>query len=406
MRVDPARRYRRSVTTLGRLSAAAGSRPGLVDLLISTVVAVALVAYTWLGDADPSPKVAGTALSAGIAGALWVRRRLPIIASGGIGGLVSLYGFVVEEAGTLLIAPLLIAFYSVGAYAGRRRALVGFGLAYGATVLGLFGDPNVRGNVAENAFFVLLVAGAAWVSGTAVRTSRARSAKLADLAAQLERERDENARLAVAAERGRIARELHDVVAHGISVIAVQAGAGRHALGSDSQRAHAAFAAIEETARQALVEMRRMLGLLREQTEPASAAPLPRLADHNELIERARADGLAVEVGIEGDPRSLPPGVDLAAYRVLQEALTNVRKHAPTARADVRIRFAAGELEIEVRNNGALGHTSTEIASGGGHGLIGMQERVALYGGTLEAGPLTGGGFRVRAQIPLGEDRP
>ena len=406
MRGKFARRYRRSVSIFGRLSKAAPSAsPGRVDLLLSTVVAGVLVAYTWAADAEPWPKAAGVVLTTGVAVALWVRRRLPVLAGAGVSGFVALHQFVVGEAGTVLIAPLLIAFYSIGAYAGWRGALVGFGLAYGATVLGLFADPNVR-NVPENAFFVLLVAGAAWVSGMAVRTSRARSAKLADLAAELEQERDEKARLAVAAERGRIARELHDVVAHGISVIAVQAGAGRHALGSDAQRAHAAFAAIEDTARQALVEMRRMLGLLRERAEPTTPAPLPGLTDRDDLIERARADGLAVEVEVEGDPRPLPPGADLAAYRILQEALTNVRKHAPGARAEVRIHFAAGELEIDVRNDGPLGQASTGGASGSGHGLIGMQERVALYGGKLEAGPLTDGGFRVRARIPLDEDRP
>lgn len=406
MRAGPARRYRRSVTILGRRFPAGRSRSGSVDLLIAAVVGVALVANTWISDADPLPTVAGTALSAGIAGALWVRRRLPVIAGVGVGGLVSLHGFVVEEAGTVPIVPLLIAFYSVGAYAARPRALIGFVLAYGATVLGLFGDPNVSGNIPENAFFVLLITGATWVSGMAVRTSRARSATLADLAAQLEQERDANARLAVAAERGRIARELHDVVAHGISVIAVQAGAGRHALGNDSQRAHAAFAAIEDTARQALVEMRRMLGLLREGAAPATSAPLPGLSDFDDLIERARADNLAVDVGVEGNPRSLPPGVDLAAYRILQEALTNVRKHAPETRAEVRIRYATGDLEIDVRNDGALGPLSPGDESGGGHGLIGMRERVALYGGTLEAGPLADGGFRVRARVPLDGDRP
>lgn len=404
MHAEVSRRYRRCVTILRRLSSAAILQPGSVDLLISLAVAVVVVAYTWTVAAEPSQKAAGTAVSAGIAGALWVRRRFPVLAGAGVAGLVTLYQSVVGSAGTILIVPLLIAFYSIGAYAGRRGAPAGFALAYGATVIGLFGDPNVKGNIAENALFVFIVAGTAWGSGLVVRTSRARSAMLEDLAAQLQKERDEKARLAVSAERGRIARELHDVVAHGISVIAVQAGAGRHALGNDSQRAHAALAAIEDTARQALVEMRRMLGLLREHADPALAAPLPGLADRDDLIERARADGLAVQIGVEGDPRDVPPGVDLAAYRVLQEALTNIRKHAPAARADIRIRFAATALEIEVCNGGPISKRTAGV-SGSGHGLIGMQERVAVYGGTLEAGPLIDGGFRVRARIPLDEDR-
>lgn len=394
------------MSILGRLSnAAAKSSAGRFDMLLSAVVAVVLIASTWAGDAEPWPKGAGIALSAGVGAALWGRRRAPVVTGVAISGLVALYQFLVRLTGTVLIVPLLIAFYSIGAYAGWQGAIVGFGLAYAGTVLGLFADPNVR-NVPENAFFVLLIGGATWVSGIAVRTSRARSAKLADLAAQLQRERDEKARLAVAAERGRIARELHDVVAHGISVIAVQAGAGRHALGSDPRRAHAAFAAIEDTARQALVEMRHMLGLLRERGESTTPAPLPGLADRDELIEQARADGLAVDIAIEGEPRPLPPGIDLSAYRILQEALTNVRKHAPAARAEIQIRYAPAEVEIEVHNDRTPSQSSSSGTPAGGHGLIGMRERVALYGGTLEAGPLAEGGFRVRVRMPLDQDRP
>lgn len=406
MRGSSARRYRRSMGILGGLSNAAAKSPaGRFDVLLSAVVGVVLIASTWAGDAEPWPKGIGIALSSGVGAALWGRRRAPVATGVVISGLVALYQFIVRLTGTALIAPLLIAFYSIGAYAGWRGAIVGFGLAYAGTVLGLFADPNVR-NVLENALFVLFIAGAVWASGISVRTSRARSAKLADLTAQLQRERDEKARLAVAAERGRIARELHDVVAHGISVIAVQAGAGRHALGSDPHRAHAAFAAIEDTARQVLVEMRHMLGLLRERGESTTPAPLPRLADCDKLIEQARADGLVVDIVIEGEQRPLPPGIDLGAYRILQEALTNVRKHAPAARAEVQIRYAPAAVEIEVRNDRAPTQGSSGGTTAGGHGLIGMRERVALYGGTLEAGPLAEGGFRVRVRIPVDQDRP
>jgi signal transduction histidine kinase len=373
------------------------------DLVLSGAVATVLVADTWVADAEPGRKGFGTAVALGIGGALFWRRRAAVVVGVTVSGSVALYELVVREAGTVLIVPYLIAFYSIGAYTGRRRSLAGFGLTYAGTVLGLLADPDVR-DVAGNAVFVAIVAGSAWAGGVAVRINRARAAELADLAFQLEREHDEKARLAVAAERGRIARELHDVVAHGISVIAVQAGAGRHALGSDPRRAQAAFAAIEDTARQALAEMRHMLGLLRERDEPTTAAPLPGLADREKLIEQARADGLSVDVEVDGEPRPLPAGVDLAAYRILQEALTNARKHAPGARTQVRIRYDISGLEIEVCN-GAPSPNSRPTSAGGGQGLIGMRERVALYGGKFEVGSLAGGGFSVKARLSLEQDR-
>jgi signal transduction histidine kinase len=392
------------VSALGRLSIARTHLSATrIDLLISGAVAAVLVAYTWVAETEPWRKGVGTAVALGIGAALCWRRRAAIVVGVTVSGSIALYELVVREAGTVLIVPYLIAFYSIGAYTGTRRSLVGFGLMYAGTVLGLLADPNVR-NVAENALFVAIVAGATWAGGVATRTNRVRSAKLADLAAQLEHERDDKARLAVIAERGRIARELHDVVAHGISVIAVQAGAGRHALGSDPRRAHAAFAAIEDTARQALAEMRHMLGLLRERDEPTAVAPLPGLADSEKLIEQARADGLSVDVEVEGEPRPLPAGVDLAAYRILQEALTNVRKHAPGARTQVRIRYAVSGLEIEVCN-GAHSPNSLPSSASGGQGLIGMRERAALYGGEFEAGSLAEGGFSVKARLSLEQAR-
>jgi signal transduction histidine kinase len=151
--------------------------------------------------------------------------------------------------------------------------------------------------------------------------------------------------------------------------------------------------------------MRRLLGLLREGAEPITAAPLPGVDNHEELIEQARGAGLSVRLDVEGEPRSLPAGIDLAAYRILQEALTNVRKHAPDARAGVRIRYGSRELELEVHDDGAGSEARRSNAEGGGHGLIGMRERVALYRGELEAGPLPGGGFRVKARLPLDEER-
>jgi signal transduction histidine kinase len=197
------------------------------------------------------------------------------------------------------------------------------------------------------------------------------------------------------------------VVAHGISLIAVQAGAGRHALGDDPMRARAAFGAIEQTARHALLEMRRLLGLLRDPSEPLSVAPLPGIDDIDSLLGHARATGLVVDLEVTGEPMSLPPGVGLAAYRVVQEGLTNVRKHAPGSSASVTVRYAPTTLEVIVTDQGPLGHhIPANAGDGGGQGLAGMRERVALYGGRLEAGPLADGGFSVAASLPLSDGAP
>jgi signal transduction histidine kinase len=399
------RRYRRHVWTRRRLPArASGLSPSRLDVFLAVAVTGGLVAYTWADEGASGATAVGTALAAVMGAGIWWRRRAPVAAGVTIAGAGGLYDLAVGQTGVVLLAPVLLAFYSVGAYAPLPRAAVGLALAYALTFLGYVGESRSLSDWVENVVFAGLVAGSVWAGGVAVRVSRDRTARLADLAAQLEREREEKARLAVAAERARIARELHDVVAHGISVIAVQAGSGRHTLKADPEGASDAFRAIESTSRQALVEMRRLLGLLREGNEPAAAAPTPGMDSHAELIEQARAAGLSVSVDVEGEPRALPPGIDLAAYRILQEALTNVRKHAPGARAAVRLRYGAHQFEIEVRDHGARADARRAGVEGGGHGLIGMRERVALYRGELDAGPLPDGGFRVHARLPLDED--
>jgi signal transduction histidine kinase len=376
-----------------------------LDVLLAVVVTVGLVGYTW-ANPGASPEGAAGALLAVVMGAgIWWRRRAPVASGVTIAGAGGLYELVVEQAGVVLVAPVLLAFYSIGAYAPLPRAAVGLAVGCALTFLGYVTDSRSLSEWLENVVFAGLVAGSVWAGGVAVRINRGRAAQLADLAAQLEREREGKARLAVAAERARIARELHDVVAHGISVIAVQAGSGRHTLEGDMQRARAAFGAIESTSRQALVEMRHLLGLLREENEPAVAAPLPGMNSHAELIDQARGAGLSVTVDVDGEPRALPPGIDVAAYRILQEALTNARKHAPGARVSVRIRYGNHYFEIDVRDHGA-GTGAPLVIEGGGYGLIGMRERVALYRGELDAGPQPDGGFRVHARLPLNEGSP
>ena len=219
-----------------------------------------------------------------------------------------------------------------------------------------------------------------------------------------ERERDLAAREAVAEERARIARELHDVVAHSVSVMVVQAQAGTRLL-DEPERLRGAFSSIEASGREALVELRRLLGILRTDDEQLAIGPQPGLDSLEALVEQVREAGLPVELRVEGEPVQLPPGVDLSAYRIVQEALTNALKHAGQAEAEVVVRYRASSLELEVVDNGAAA-AATVSGSGSGHGLIGMRERVALCGGVLEAGARNGHGYAVRARLPLERGRP
>ena len=196
-------------------------------------------------------------------------------------------------------------------------------------------------------------------------------------------------------ERSRIARELHDVIAHSVSVMTVQAGAVRRLLKPDQEREREALLTVEETGRQALTEMRRLLGVLRQSDEKAALAPQPGLATLERLVAQVREAGLPVEMRVEGEEIALPAGIDLSAYRIVQEALTNALKHAGPARAWVVVRYGADEVEVEVANDGVSNGGS------GGYGLIGMRERVALYGGDLTAGPRDGGGFTISARLPV-----
>ena len=219
-----------------------------------------------------------------------------------------------------------------------------------------------------------------------------------ELHARLEADREAAAKRAVAEERQRIARELHDVVAHSVSVMTVQAGAVRRLLHPDQERERLALETIEATGREALTEMRRLVGLLREQGATPEFVPPPTMRAVDILVGTVRESGLSVELDVEGEPQELPPGVDLAAYRVIQESLTNALKYAGPAHAWVTVRWADDGLELEIANDGK----SEARGRGGGHGLAGLRERVSLVGGAIEAGPRDGGGFVVNASLPLG----
>jgi signal transduction histidine kinase len=324
------------------------------------------------------------------------RRRTPLAVLG-LAIAVSVVANVVAmlEAATTPAVALAIAAYSVGAHTEGRRASIG---ALGVAAL-------IAVNAAQNAFgdllLIAMILGGAWLAGRAIRYRRDRERTLERLTVDLEREREEKARAAVAEERVRIARELHDVVAHAISVIVLQARGGRRSLATDPGETREALDTIEATGSQALAEMRRLLGMLRRDDEQIALAPQPSLRYLDALAAKVREAGLPVDLSVEGEPIELPPGVDLSAYRIVQEALTNALKHAGPATARVVVRYRENDLELEIADTG-LGMGAND---GEGHGLVGMRERVSLYGGRIEAGPRNGGGFAVRARLPLDSDR-
>ena len=290
---------------------------------------------------------------------------------------------------------LLFSSYTVGAWCAGYKRWLGFGaLLAGLAVVMIVGIPDAdTDNIAlSGAFFV-----AAFFFGSTVRNRRLYMESLESRAQALERERDEEAKRAVSDERLRIAQELHDVVAHSMGVIAVQAGVGAHVIDSDPAEAKKSLLAISHTSRATLSELRRLLGVLREDTG-AEYAPAPGLENLDRLTADLGAAGLPVAVHIEGSSCELPPGVNLTAYRIVQEGLTNVLKHAGPAHADVLVAYEPGAVRLEVTDDGR----GVNGRSGpGGHGLVGMRERVGVYGGTLEAGPKSGGGFRVVAATAL-----
>ena len=286
---------------------------------------------------------------------------------------------------------LMLAVYSAAAYTSgvtTRIAIVMLGVICISTFA-----LDREALTAEGVVFYAIVFGAPWAAGRAIRARRLNDGRL-----EQERAR---AAAAIVDERARIARELHDVVAHSISVMILQARGGRHALETHPDEADAAFANIERTGQESLDEMRRLLGLLRSSDEELALAPQPGLRELHRLVDQVRDAGLPVEVLVEGEPRELPPGVDLSAYRIVQEALTNALRHAGPASARVQLRYLPDTLELEVADDGS----GVGDGAGAGYGLIGMRERVSVYGGELDAGRRPGGGYALRVRLPLGPAR-
>jgi signal transduction histidine kinase len=314
-------------------------------------------------------------------------------------GFATIAYYALGYPDTLASLGTLIALYSVAAHGNRKlavQALIG-------TVIGLSISVLVAG--AEDFTMQILISnyiiyGTAWVIGDNVRTRRAYTLELEARASRLERERETRSREAVIDERRRIAREMHDVVAHNVSVMVVQAGAARKILDASPDDARDALSSIETTGRQALTEMRRLTGVLRSGKDN-DKTPQPGLGHLEKLVEQTREAGLPVEVVVEGLPYELPQGADLSAFRIVQEALTNSLKHAGPSHAVVLLKYFPSKLEVRVTDDGhgAAGRLGNGSLSG--HGLIGMRERVAMFGGDLKTGPLPGGGYEVQATLPL-----
>jgi signal transduction histidine kinase len=342
----------------------------------------------------------------GLVPALALRRRSPGIAIVLVSA-VQLGLFATGTAPGANVPAELIVPYSVAVYAGRRvraACAVGAAVALVAVALPWWATTGTRLNLLG----FVVGGGGAWLLGAVVRARRERMGRLAEYAQRLERERDLQARKAVADERLRIARELHDVVAHNLSVVVVQAQAMRPIVERDPGRARDLASSIEETGREALEEMRHLLGVLRssDEQEPGDnggLGPQPGLDALDGLVAQVREAGLPVTLTTSGQPRRLPPAVELSAYRIVQEALTNVLKHAGPATAQVCVRYQDDGLALRVSDDGrgAAAALSASSLPGSGHGLVGMGERVALFGGELSAGPRAGGGFEVRAHLPL-----
>jgi signal transduction histidine kinase len=345
----------------------------------------------WLDGAWAADRNALSIVALGMTGALLLRLRAPIatllLESAGLQAVVALNTARDDDPMTLVIM-VVVALYSAGAHTRGRALLAGSIVVVGLIVVTAIQDGSSI-NVSGFLFYGFFIGGP-FLAGVAMRVRRERERLLVH-------ERDARARTAVAEERTRIARELHDVVAHAVSVIVLQARGGRRALGHEPAETRAALDAIEATASQALAEMRRLLEMLRTDDEALALAPQPSLVHLDALADQVREAGLPVEVAVEGERRDLPTGVDVSAYRIVQEALTNALKHAGPAHARVRVRYGAEELELEVVDTGAGGGNG----DGAGHGLVGMRERASLFGGDVDAGPLPGGGFAVRARLPL-----
>jgi signal transduction histidine kinase len=329
---------------------------------------------------------------------LFARRRFPFGAPLATTLALGLVSFVDGRLVSETFIPVLSGVAAAVLFGMRpvlRQALAGWAVLVALLGIGIHNDPKdgLGVFVWVSIWFTI-----AWLVGWAFGGKAKQAEDARERAQRAEREREERARLAVSEERARIARELHDVVGHSVSVMTVQASAVRRLLKPEQEREREALLIVEQTGREAMAEMRRMVGVLRRPEEAPALAPQPSLEHLDKLVEHARESGLPVELTIEGDAVQLPAGVDLTAYRLVQEGLTNALKHARAKHAEVLVRYSNGFVQLTVTDDG----TGDGGGDSGGHGLVGMRERISVYGGNLEAGPRPEGGFRLSATLPVG----
>jgi signal transduction histidine kinase len=370
--------------------------PRRVDLPVAAFFLVAgeLEVFVWWVPAEQGPVGVAALFMAAMAGLLVWRRGLPLEVALAEALLVTAWTVVDVPQGSLTPWIItIVAAFSVAAHAGAVRAAAGLGALWACWVLFVAGTTN---SMADYSFILGFVA-AGWVAGLAVRANRVRAAAAEDRA----RDADERARTAIADERARIARELHDVVSHSVSMMVLQAGAAEMVLGREPERAREPLLRIQETGRDALVELKRLLGLLREADEELALSPAPSLEHLPILLAQVQQAGLPASLEVRGHERPLPPGVDLSAYRIVQEPLTNALKHAGPARARVEIDYAEDHVSVAVLDDGPGPGVTSPRAPSGGYGLVSVRERVAVHGGQLSAGPRPEGGYAVRATLPL-----
>ena len=369
--------------------------------MVDAVGAVALTLFTqyevWTSERVAGPLLGQSACFAVATLALAARRRAPLGALVLGSTALTVQTVALGEAAVVGgFLSLLLLTYGVAAYCPLRPAVVGLAVLAAALVAEPVANADVRS--AADTLGNLAVFGLLWGAGRLVRQRGQRGVWWEGRARELERHREEQVRAALADERQRIARELHDVVAHSVSVMVLQAGAARQHLTLDPERARQPLLVVEELGREALVELQRLLQLLRQDGE--GSLPPAGLEQIDQLVEQSRRAGLDVRMQVDGVRQQLAPGLELTAYRIVQEALTNTAKHAPTAPTTVQVCYTDDELVLAVVNDGVVAAPRPE-GTAGGHGLMGMRERVMLYGGRLTAGPREEGGFAVNAHLPL-----
>jgi signal transduction histidine kinase len=370
------------------------------DALILLAIGVGLAEATLTQDDKGGPKGPlwfDLLAILGMTVPLFFRRRFPFGAPVFSGLVFAAASFVDDRLTPHGVVPFLVAlavFVLFGLVRDRTQAIAGLAFGIGVTAIISHSDPE--GSLAGFAL-TSIVFTAAWTIGFALGQKFQEADEAKERLARAERERAEQARLSVAEERTRIARELHDVVGHSVSVMTVQASAARRLLRPHQEKEREALLVVEQTGREALAEMRRMVGVLRRPEEAPALAPQPTLERLDRLIAQTREAGLPVELRIEGEPQPLAASIDLTAYRLVQEGLTNTIKHARAEHAAVVVRYGDGHVELTVTDDG----TGDGGGDSGGHGLVGMRERVSVYGGELEAGPLPAGGYRLHARLPV-----